>query len=99
MPMMPMLPRVPQKYRIVCDCVGYTPSCVKTEIVGHDLIVHGREDVKTPTGDFSVKEFKRTYRLPDNCEVNLFLFINYIFVNINYYTVFIIIINIKQSIL
>jgi len=68
MPMMPMLPRVPQKYRIVCDCVGYTPSCVKTEIVGHDLIVHGREDVKTPTGDFSVKEFKRTYRLPDNCE-------------------------------
>jgi len=68
MPMMPMMPRVPQKYRVVCDCVGYSPSCIKTEVIGHDLIVTGRENVKLESGDFSTKEFKKTYRLPENCE-------------------------------
>jgi len=63
-----MLPKVPQKYRIVSDCVGFTPSCIKTEIVGQDLVVIGSEKVKGPTGDFSVKEFKRTYKLPENAE-------------------------------
>jgi len=70
MPMMPLMPRVPQKYRVVCDCVGYAPSSIKTEVVGHDLIVSGREDVKLEGGDYSVKEFKKTYRLPENAETD-----------------------------
>jgi HSP20 family molecular chaperone IbpA len=68
MPMMPLMPRVPQKYRIIVDCVGYSPSSIKTDIVGKELVVTGREDVKQEGGDFSVKEFKKTYKLPENAE-------------------------------
>lgn len=66
MPLMPAMPRVPQKYRVIVDCVGYKPDSIKTEVVGNDLIVTGREDVKHEGGDYSVKEFKKTYKLPAN---------------------------------
>jgi len=66
---MPMLPRVPQKYRITLDCVGYSPSAIKTDLKDNKLTVSAREEHKTPdTGDFSVKEFKRTYTLPPSAE-------------------------------
>ena len=65
---MPLVPRVPQKYRIVVDCHGYQPKSIKTEINGDKLTVIGHEEVKHEGEDFSVKQFKRTYRLPTTCE-------------------------------
>lgn len=64
----PLMPRVPQKYRIVVDCHGYQPKSIKTEINGQRLTVVGNEEVKHDGEDFSVKQFKRTYVLPENCE-------------------------------
>ena len=61
-----MMPRVPQKYRVVCDVTGYSPKSIKTDIKGHMLNVIGKEDVKMEGGDFSTKEFKRTFQLPDH---------------------------------
>jgi HSP20 family molecular chaperone IbpA len=66
--MLPVMPRVPQKYRIVVDCHGYQPKSIKTEIVGDRLTVVGHEEVKHEGEDFQVKQFKRTYRLPVTCE-------------------------------
>jgi HSP20 family molecular chaperone IbpA len=65
---MPLIPLVPRKYRVTVDCAGYSPTSLKTEIVGSKLIVHGKEDFKTKTGDFSMKEFRKTYKLPENVE-------------------------------
>jgi len=66
---MPVMPRVPQKYRVTLDCVGYSPSSIKTEWKGNQLNVSAREEVKdAETGDFSVKEFKKTYTMPPNAE-------------------------------
>jgi HSP20 family molecular chaperone IbpA len=59
-----MMPKVPQKYRITCDVAGYSPKSIKTEVNGQQLTVWAKEDVKLPGGDFSVKEFKKTYELP-----------------------------------
>lgn len=64
-----LLPRVPQKYRITVDCVGYSPKSIKTEVIGHKLLVWGREEVKHEGEDFSIKEFKKTYELPKHAEV------------------------------
>lgn len=62
-------PRVPQKYRVIVDCTGYSPEAIKTEIVGHQLIVSGLEEAKhTPEGDYSKREFKRSYTLPETVE-------------------------------
>ena len=59
-----MMPKVPQKYRIVCDVTGFSPKSIKTEVKGNMLHVMGKEDVKMEHGDFSSKEFKKTYELP-----------------------------------
>lgn len=68
--MMPMFPRVPQKYRITVDCAGFKPSSIKTEMNEREkkLVVFANEDVKIEgTDDFSTKQFKKTYQLPENC--------------------------------
>ena len=65
---LPLIPLVPRKYRVTVDCAGYTPSQLKTDIVGGKLVVHGKEDTKTKAGDFSTKEFRKTFKLPDNVE-------------------------------
>lgn len=66
----PLMPRVPQKYRIVVDCHGYQPKSIKTEINDDKLTVIGHEEVKHEGDDFHVRQFKRTYKLPHNCETD-----------------------------
>lgn len=69
----PVVPKVPHKYRITVDCQGYQPASIKTELNEDKskLIVSAREGDSKPEeadGDYSVKEFKRSYNLPDNVE-------------------------------
>jgi HSP20 family molecular chaperone IbpA len=62
-------PTIPQKYRITLDTFGYDPKSIKTEYKAGKLIVTGREETKEETtGDFHVKEFKKTFELPVNAE-------------------------------
>lgn len=61
-------PKVPQKYRVTLDCVGYNPNSIKTEWKGNQLTVSAREEDRLETGDYSVKEFKKTYTMPPNAE-------------------------------
>lgn len=69
--MMPALPKVPQKYRITLDCTGYSPKSIKTELKDNVLTVLGSEKVTCEeTGDFHMKEFKKTYTLPSEAEGN-----------------------------
>jgi len=65
----PLMPRVPQKYRISVDCAGYNPKSIKTEVKDFKLVVWAREEVKHEGEDFSIKEFKKTYQLPEHAEV------------------------------
>lgn len=69
----PRLPtRFPKKYRISVDCksAGYDPKSVKTEIKDGKLFVFGKEECRDKNGDYSSKEFRRSYDLPDNVEVD-----------------------------
>jgi HSP20 family molecular chaperone IbpA len=67
----PLLPKVPQKYRITVDVHGYSPKSIKTEVKdGHKLIVSAREEEKHEGDDYHVKEFKKTYQLPPHAEVD-----------------------------
>jgi len=61
-------PIVPQKYRIVVDCPGFSADSVKTEIEGSRLAVHGREEERFEGEDFHVREFKKYYDLPKQCD-------------------------------
>jgi HSP20 family molecular chaperone IbpA len=60
-------PLVPQKYRISLDCSGYNEQSIKTEVKDNLLTISGSEGDQSKKGqtDYSVREFKKTYELPD----------------------------------
>lgn len=64
---LPLQPIVQQKYRITVDCPGFQPvkDNIKTEINGNVLTVSGHVEDKDASGDFSVRQFKKTYDLPE----------------------------------
>jgi HSP20 family molecular chaperone IbpA len=63
-------PKVPNKYRIILDCFGYSPKSIKTEIKDNQLIVIGNEGNANANEneDFQMKQFRKTYKLPPNTE-------------------------------
>jgi len=65
-----MGPRVPQKYRITVDCPGFKPESIKTEVKNHKLYLHGREEERHEGEDFHIREFRKTYELPERCETD-----------------------------
>ena len=67
---LPLQPKVPQKYRVTVDCQGHDPKSIKTEFKDGKLFVNGRDEVKHGEDDYSIKEFKKSYKLPDNAEVD-----------------------------
>jgi len=66
-------PKYPQKYRITVDCAGYDPKLIKTEVKGGKFIVSGREEHKVSGDDYSTKDFKKTYDLPQHAEFDKFV--------------------------
>jgi len=62
-------PKVPNKYRVILDCFGYSPQSIKTEIKDNQLIVTGNEGNSAKLDeDFQMKQFRKTYKLPSNTE-------------------------------
>ena len=65
-------PRVPKKYRVTLDCQGYKNESIKTEIKNGKLIISGSDGNKADDaqneGDYSMKEFRKTYNLPANID-------------------------------
>jgi HSP20 family molecular chaperone IbpA len=67
--MMPMTPRVPNKYRVSLDCQGYNAKSIKTECKNNVLHVAASEKSEPDAnGDYFNKEFKKTYNLPIDAE-------------------------------
>lgn len=58
----------PTKHRIIVDCHEYQPKNLKCEVIGDKIHVLGREEIKYTSDDYSIKEFKKTYKLPNNVE-------------------------------
>lgn len=66
----PLMPKVPQKYRITVECHGYTPQSIKTEIKGNQLFVYGNQKDEQDQGQFNHMEFKKCYTIPERCELD-----------------------------
>jgi HSP20 family molecular chaperone IbpA len=63
-----LAPKVIRKYRITVDCAGYKPKSIKTEFKDNRLIVSGKEDFEDENGDFTTKEFRKSFDVPENAE-------------------------------
>jgi HSP20 family molecular chaperone IbpA len=64
-----MTPRVPQKYRIMLDCSGFTAKNIKVEHTGRKLFISGKEENRVGSEDYSVKDFKKCYDVPQQAEL------------------------------
>jgi len=70
MPTVSTLPTVPDKYRVTIDITGFNPKSIKTEFTNGQLVVVAHEETKNTDGDFHVKQFKKTFKIPQNCQVD-----------------------------
>jgi len=66
---------VPQKYRVTVDVSGFKPESIKTEIKNDKLVISAHEGNNRSNGDkedddYSIKEFKKSYKLPHNLETD-----------------------------
>jgi HSP20 family molecular chaperone IbpA len=68
--LVPLFPKVPQKFRITVDCTGFQPKSIKTDLDKDQkkLVVSGREENREQGDDYSIREFKKTYDFPQNCD-------------------------------
>jgi HSP20 family molecular chaperone IbpA len=62
--------QLPEKFRVTLDCSGFKSESIKTDIKNNLLIVTGNEEERklNDNNDYSVKQFKKTYKLPSNAE-------------------------------
>lgn len=62
-------PRVPHKFRVTLDCLGFDADTIKIKIKDKKVMVSGGSGrIDLGDGDYIHKEFKRTYDIPDNAE-------------------------------
>ena len=63
----------PQRFRIKVDCREYKPDSIKAELSEDKtkLIVKAKEGEENTSedGDYSIKEFRRSFKLPENVDV------------------------------
>jgi HSP20 family molecular chaperone IbpA len=70
--------QVPQKYRVSLDCSGYNQESIKTDVKNGKLVITGMEGSRKgkkdggdqSDDDYSVREFKKSFKLPENVEVD-----------------------------
>lgn len=71
----PILPIQSEKFRVQLNVAGFKPETIKTRVEGRKVIVEGRQEEREPNGDFSTREIRKTYDLPENAGKRLFRFI------------------------
>jgi HSP20 family molecular chaperone IbpA len=64
--------QLPEKFRVTLDCSGFKSQSIKTNIKDNLLIVTGNEEERklNDNNDYSIKQFKKTYKLPSYAEKN-----------------------------
>ena len=70
--LIPTRPSVQEKYRITVDCHGYSADSLKVSLTDdkQKVVVIGREGNNNNDEEYTMKEFKKTYKLPHNAEAH-----------------------------
>lgn len=65
----PLVGLASNNLRITLDCSGYSPKSIKTDVIGNKITVTAREEDRQNVDNYTIKEFKRSYDLPKNADV------------------------------
>jgi HSP20 family molecular chaperone IbpA len=60
------LPALSEKFRVQLNVAGFNPETIKTRIDGRKVIVEAKQEDRQNEGDFSIREIRKTYELPEH---------------------------------
>jgi HSP20 family molecular chaperone IbpA len=55
-----------EKFRVQLNVAGFNPESIKTRVDGRKVIVEAKQEERQDDGDFSVREIRKTYELPNH---------------------------------
>lgn len=59
-------PALSEKFRVQLDVAGFNPETIQTRIDGRKLIVEAKKEERHASGDYNVRELRKTYDLPEH---------------------------------
>jgi len=55
-----------EKFRVQLNVAGFNPETIKTKVEGRKIIVEAKQEDRQPDGDFSTREIRKSYELPEH---------------------------------
>lgn len=55
-----------EKFRVQYNVAGFNPETIKTRVEGRKVIVEAKQEDRTINGDYSMREIRKIYDLPEN---------------------------------
>jgi HSP20 family molecular chaperone IbpA len=59
-------PALSEKFRVQLNVAGFNPETIKTKVEGRKVIVEAKQDDRQGDGDYSIREIRKTYELPEH---------------------------------
>ena len=59
-------PALSEKFRVQLNVAGFKPETIQTRVDGRKVVVEAKQEERHPTGDYSVREFRKSYDLPEH---------------------------------
>ena len=66
MPTPSFIPALSEKYRVQLNVAGFNPETINTRIEGRKVIVEAKQEDRQADGDYSVREIRKSYELPEH---------------------------------
>ena len=60
------LPALSEKFRVQLNVAGFNPDTIRTRVEGRKVIVEAKQEDRHGDGDFSTREIRKTYELPEH---------------------------------
>jgi HSP20 family molecular chaperone IbpA len=58
-------PALSEKFRVQLNVAGFNPETIKTRVEGRKVIVEAKQEDRQGDGDYSIREIRKTYELPE----------------------------------
>ena len=55
-----------EKFRVQLNVAGFNPETIKTKVEGRKVIVEAKQEDRQGEGDYSIREIRKTYELPEH---------------------------------
>lgn len=57
-----------EKFRVQMNVAGFNPDTIKTRVESRKVIVEAKQEDRQPGGDFSLREIRKSYDLPEHAD-------------------------------